>query len=1008
MSPSGLRSLETNYRRIAERRAGRSEATLAADIRGLLLSGYLDLDADDLQEVELEAAVGGGRRIDIEVGYTVIEVKKDLRAADTKAKAVEQLAGYVRDRSAAFGQRYVGVLTDGAEWTLYHLRPGGDLEAASTFTANPSTPDPEGLALWLEGALVSRHNIPPVPEEIEKRLGADSTGHRLDYTELLALYETNRGLPSVELKRGLWSRLLTTAFGTGFSDDEQLFVDHTLLVVMSEVIAHAVIGFDVAALDPRDLVTGGRFEEAQIGGVVEEDFFDWVMEVDGGEEFVRALARRLAAFDWQNVEHDVMKVLYESVISAEQRHDLGEYYTPDWLAEPMIEHLLMQPLDVRVLDPACGSGTFVFHGVRRYLAKADEAGHAVADATSAVTAHVMGVDVHPVAVTLARVTYLLALGRERLQHPDRPPLSIPIYLGDSLQWERDEDLLTSGTLTIRTDEGLQLFANELRFPEALLEDAAEFDRLVAELSDRATQREPGSAHPNLTATFRRFGVSTSGDQATIQATFDAMCELHDRGEDHIWGYYVRNLARPVWLAANDNHVDVLVGNPPWLSYRYMPAKMQKTFREMSQERDVWAGGGLATHQDLSALFVARSVELYLKEGGTFGFVMPRAVLDRQQFAGFRAADFLASVKAAFERDVWDLDDVEPSPFPVPSCVVFGTRSRKPLPLSGDREVWKGGLPLRNISWSQARTALSRTQIAGASGGGKLSPYATEFAQGATLTPRFLVTVEDAPAGPLGAGAGRRAVTSARTSQEKQPWKDLPSLKGAVETEFVRPVLFGVSVAPFRVIGGGLSIVPWEGDHLLDGEDDGLDDHPGLAKWWRQAEDVWNSNRRNDKLSLRERLDYQRGLSRQFPIPPQRVVYTKAGTNLAAARVEDTTAVIDHKLYWAPVKRKDEAQYLVAVMNSGEVKARVNPLQSRGQWGERDIDKYVFQVSFPKYDASDADHVALAKLGDQAETVAASVPAGGVSYSVVRRRIRNELAKSGVSAAIDKAVRALLT
>jgi hypothetical protein len=108
-------AVRETVRRIAERRAGRSEATLAADIRGLLLSGYLDLDADDLTEVELEAAAGGGRRIDVEVGYTVIEVKRDLytvievkrdlRAGDTKERAIEQLAGYVRDRTEAFGQR---------------------------------------------------------------------------------------------------------------------------------------------------------------------------------------------------------------------------------------------------------------------------------------------------------------------------------------------------------------------------------------------------------------------------------------------------------------------------------------------------------------------------------------------------------------------------------------------------------------------------------------------------------------------------------------------------------------------------------------------------------------------------------------------------------------------------------------------------------------------------------------------------------------------------------------
>jgi hypothetical protein len=69
--------------------------------------------------------------------------------------------------------------------------------------------------------------------------------------------------------------------------------------------------------------------------VVDHDFFDWVLEVLGGEGFIATLARRLARFDWSTVEHDVLKVLYESVISASTRKALGEYYTPDWLANAM-------------------------------------------------------------------------------------------------------------------------------------------------------------------------------------------------------------------------------------------------------------------------------------------------------------------------------------------------------------------------------------------------------------------------------------------------------------------------------------------------------------------------------------------------------------------------------------------------------------------------------------------------------------------------------------------------
>ena len=171
--------------------------------------------------------------------------------------------------------------------------------------------------------------------------------------------------------------------GTQFPDTDELFIEHTLLVNSAEVIAHLVLGLDVTDMQPATLLTGRRFDLAQIYGVVEEDFFDWVLEVPGGASFVRTLARRVARFDWTNVEHDVLKVLYESVIGAETRKRLGEYYTPDWLADQIVTEAVTDPLHQRVLDPACGSGTFLFHAVRRYLAAADEAGMPLAEASTA-------------------------------------------------------------------------------------------------------------------------------------------------------------------------------------------------------------------------------------------------------------------------------------------------------------------------------------------------------------------------------------------------------------------------------------------------------------------------------------------------------------------------------------------------------------------------------------------------------------------------------------------------
>ena len=375
---SELRELVT---RLADRRAGRTEANVQSDLHMLLAAGPLDLGDDKLQDIVLESPAGQRRRIDVETGFTVFEVKRDLRTGKVRQDAVIQLAGYVASRAEAMQQRYVGVLTDGAEWHLYSLA-GDELALVSSLEVDPKSPDVDGLCLWLEGVLATTEKITPTPREITARLGADSPAHALDISDLTVLYQAHKALPTVRLKRELWAKLLTTALGTAFSDDDRLFIEHTLLVTTAKIIAHAVVGIDPAdpSVSPAVLARGGLFAQAQITGVVDQDFFDWVVEVAGGQQWVRTLARRLARFAWGQVEHDVMKVLYESVISTSERHRLGEYYTPDWLAEEMVSQVVTEPLTQRVLDPGCGSGTFLFHAVRHYLRAAAAAGTANADA----------------------------------------------------------------------------------------------------------------------------------------------------------------------------------------------------------------------------------------------------------------------------------------------------------------------------------------------------------------------------------------------------------------------------------------------------------------------------------------------------------------------------------------------------------------------------------------------------------------------------------------------------
>lgn len=997
--------------RLADRDRVRSEATVQADIRQLLLTGGLGLGEDDL-DVELETPVSGQRRIDVEVGFTVIEVKKDLRSTAVVNKAIKQLAGYVATRSQETDQRYVGILTDGADWRAYQLQDD-ELAEVTRFELKPPRQGLLALLMWLEGVLAVQTGVKPTPQEISARLGANSASHALDRAALAALYAAHKEVSTVQLKRQLWSRLLRSALGTQFTDTDDLFLEHTLLVNSAEIIAHLVLGLDVTDMQPATLLTGQHFDLAQIYGVVEQDFFDWVLEVPGGTSFVRTMARRLARFDWTNVEHDVLKILYESVIGSETRKRLGEYYTPDWLADQVVSEAVTSPLSQRVLDPACGSGTFLFHAVRRYLAAADEDGRPLAKSLIELTNHVLGIDLHPVAVSLARVTYLLAIGRERLIDSSRGSITVPVYLGDSVQWTQRVDLFSEGQLLIQTGTGNQLFEDELSFPEHLLANAGWFDRLIEELAVLAGKPRAAGTVPSLSALFRRLAVPAE-DQPAITASFKILCRLDDEGRDHIWSYYVRNLVRPVWLSRNENRVDVLVGNPPWLSFRHMPGDMQLAFQKMSTDMGLWHGRTVAPAQDLSGLFAARTVQQYLKADASFAFVMPNATLDRGYFKGFRTGKYSdpSELTTVEFTGSWDLRRLRPHFFPRASSVVFGKRSSgDSRSMPADTTRWTGTIPRTAHTWPEVAPYITRQEAKLAISDDELlaaSPYESRFSQGATIVPRVLFFVKQQTASPLGLGAGRRAVQSERSSTEKAPWKNLPDLTGVVESEFVRPVLLGESVLPYRVLPARSAVLPLEGTELLDSGHSHLDYYPGLADWWRRAEELWNTNRSSERLSLRERIDFRRGLTGQLPVSSLRVVYGASGMHVVAALVDSPNAVTEHKLYWGAVTSREEGLYLCAILNCPELTQVVRPLMSYGK-DERDVDKHVWKLPIPQFDPANTLHQRLAELGtQQAELVAALDMNEGDNYIVLRQRVRQALAANELAAEVEDIVVDLLS
>ena len=465
---------------------------------------------------------------------------------------------------------------------------------------------------WLELQLSDNPDLLPEPRAVVQAFGRNSMTFGRARLVLEAVWAAVGNDPAVQLKRDIWHRLLAEAYGDEVGEDP-LFLQHTYLTMVVKAIAARVL--DLPVNDPADMLAGRALADEGILGAVEADFFDWPLKVPAGAELIRHVAQQTARFRLRDVEADVLKILYESLVDPEQRRDLGEYYTPDWLAGRIVAATIDAPLTQRILDPACGSGTFLFHGVRHLIAAGRAAGWSGTRILETCVENVRGLDVHPVAVTLARVTWLLALGNLVEDRPAK--LTVPVFLGDAMQWNLRRYVDGADVLVeVPGDD------RPLQIPAGIAEDQAKFEQGLDILNQGLAD---GSAPEQVGRALHRIHGVSAADVDALTATFTRLKALYHDGRNGIWTFVFRNLVRPVWLSRQEQLADVLVGNPPWIVYRHLGPSMKDRLREALRSYELWVGGNLATQQDMCALFWSRGAERYLKPRGRLAFVLPFAV-----------------------------------------------------------------------------------------------------------------------------------------------------------------------------------------------------------------------------------------------------------------------------------------------------------------------------------------------------------------------------------------------
>jgi hypothetical protein len=430
------------------------------------------------------------------------------------------------------------------------------------------------------------------------------------------------------------------------------FATHTFFAILTKLLAYIIVGRYTDLPMPtlsgwkdmpndrlqeqfRDLERGGPFRHAGIHNFLEGDFFEWYQRFFTPElaDSLREIVKRLAAYDPATLDlapaptQDLLKKLYHRLVSSHIRKALGEFYTPDWLAQRVLNMIdggkYRGEPDVRLLDPACGSGTFLMMAINSIrnnsIAQSIDGGILLRK----ICQNVVGIDLNPLAVIAARTNYLLALG-SLLKSRGKESLEIPVYLADSIMTpSRAGDGLFE-------QEVVRVWLNNqyFRIPRRLAtqEGVAKLTELLDEHLDKQPSTPPEKFPAYVKNRLVALGAQWDQDAEIIQSLYETVYKLHTDGRNGMWARILKNAFAPVFLAP----FDFIAGNPPWVGWENLPDAYRNETKGLWHQHGLFIHKGMDTilgkgKKDISMLMTYVAADSYLKDGGKLGFVITQAV-----------------------------------------------------------------------------------------------------------------------------------------------------------------------------------------------------------------------------------------------------------------------------------------------------------------------------------------------------------------------------------------------